>query len=128
MVALFNLLQPNLGCIILIVGAAFHGLVIILIRFEIYRLVGRKTLRIWSPNEFELNLLCVYSPAHALMWMITSSTNWIVMVVATAMLSKQVSFLVGSNSLAHTMITLVACIGSSVSWLRGSECNLGDSK
>ena len=77
---------------ILIVGTILHG-VVMLSRFEIYRPVGRKTvLTIWSPNEFELYLLCVYLPAHALMWMVTSSANWILMVVVMALLSKQVSF------------------------------------
>jgi Protein of unknown function (DUF2418) len=74
-------------------------------QFEIYRPVGRKTtLTIWSPNEFELHLLCVYSPAHALMWMVTSSANWMLMVMIMALLSKQVGWLksVGSfYSLAH---------------------------
>jgi len=79
----------DFGCLILIVGAALHG-VVMLSRFEIYRPVGRKTtLTIWSPNEFELHLLCVYSPAHALMWMVTSSANWMLMVVIMALLSKQ---------------------------------------
>lgn len=86
------LLQTDFGCIILIVGAVLHSIVI-LTRFEMYRLVGRKvTLTVWSPNEFELHLLCVYSPAHALMWMVTSSANWVLMVVVMAFLSKQVSF------------------------------------
>jgi hypothetical protein len=95
--------QTDFGCLILIVGATFHG-VVILTRFEKYRLDGRKTtLTIWSPNEFGLHTLCVYSPAHALMWMVTSSKNWIMMVMVMAVLSKQVSFLGWLKSIGITL-------------------------
>lgn len=124
-------LQTDFGCIILIVGAILHG-VVILTRFEIYRLVGRKaTLTIWSPNEFELHLLCVYSPAHALMWMVTSSANWILMVMIMALLSKQVSFVswLKSTGSYHDALSCVywakRITQSSVtskSWLQWSEC------
>jgi hypothetical protein len=82
--------QTDFGCVILVVGATLHGVAVVT-RLEIYRLVGHKTmLTIWSPNEFELHLLCIYSPAHALMWMVTTSANWIMMVVVMVVLSKQV--------------------------------------
>jgi len=86
-------LQADFGCIILIVGVVLHD-VVMLTCFEIYCPVGCKTtLSIWSTNTFELYLLCVYSPAHTLMWMVTSSANWILMVVVIALLLKQVSFM-----------------------------------
>ena len=126
-------LQTDFGCIILIVGAVLHG-VFILTRFELYCLVGRKTmLTIWSPNEFESHLLCVYSPAHALMWMVMSSRNWILMVVVMAVLSKQVSFVswlksIGSHHDALSCVYWVKPITrlsvTSRSWLRWSECSI----
>lgn len=101
-------LQTDFACIILIVGAVLHG-VVILTRFEIYRPVGRKvTLTVWSPNEFELHLLCVYSPVHALMWMVMSSANWIFMVTIMALLSKQVSFVSWLKSISsHDALSYV---------------------
>lgn len=92
MVVSLNLRQTDFGCVILIVGSALHGL-FILTRCEICRFVGRRvTMVVWFPNEFELVLLCLYSPAHALMWMVITSANWIPIVIIMVILSKQVCF------------------------------------
>jgi Protein of unknown function (DUF2418) len=73
-------------------GIALHGL-FILTRFAICRPVSRNvTMAVWFPTEFELMLFCVYSPAHAFIWMVTTSANWILMVVIMVTLSKQVGF------------------------------------
>lgn len=36
-------------------------------------------LEIWAPGDIELNLFCVYSPVHPLIWRGTNSSNWILM-------------------------------------------------
>jgi hypothetical protein len=82
-----NLLQTDFGCVILVVGSVLYGLWI-LTRFEISHSVGRTA----AMPKFELMLLCVYSPAHALMWMVITSTNCILVVITMAILSKQVGF------------------------------------
>ena len=105
-----NLLQTDFGCVILIVGSALHGL-FILTRFEMCRFVGRNTtIAIWFPNEFELIILCIYSPAHALMWMATTSANWILMVVVMAVLSKQVCFVSLLKSINLRIMYGISCV------------------
>ncbi|KIM73655.1 hypothetical protein PILCRDRAFT_92966 [Piloderma croceum F 1598] len=34
------------------------------------------SLVVWYPGEFELSLFCVYSPVHALLWMMVTQSNW----------------------------------------------------
>ncbi|THH19301.1 hypothetical protein EW146_g1831 [Bondarzewia mesenterica] len=36
-------------------------------------------LEVWTPDEGELMLFCIYSPVHALLWMVWNSGNWIMM-------------------------------------------------
>ncbi|EGN92429.1 hypothetical protein SERLA73DRAFT_191057 [Serpula lacrymans var. lacrymans S7.3] len=36
-------------------------------------------LEVWTPGELERVLLTVYSPVHALAWMATGTTNWVLM-------------------------------------------------
>jgi hypothetical protein len=32
---------------------------------------------VWYPGVFELTLFCIYSPAHAILWTITTDVNWV---------------------------------------------------
>ncbi|KAF9227918.1 hypothetical protein BS17DRAFT_726574 [Gyrodon lividus] len=50
-------------------------------------------LEIWIPGELERTLLSVYSPAHALLWMCTGSTNWVVMGVVMGVVGVQIGAL-----------------------------------
>lgn len=46
-------------------------------------------LEMWVPGELERTLLGVYSPAHALLWMCTGSTNWVLMCVVMCVVGVQ---------------------------------------
>ncbi|KAH7343652.1 hypothetical protein B0J17DRAFT_713817 [Rhizoctonia solani] len=47
-------------------------------------------LDMWNPGELELSLFSVYSPAHALLWMIFSSHTWFVALILMAVISGQI--------------------------------------
>jgi hypothetical protein len=51
-------------------------------------------LSAWSPGELELELFSLYSPIHALLWLATSSTNWILLLFVMGLTSVQVRSLV----------------------------------
>lgn len=36
-------------------------------------------LEVWTPGELEMALFSLYSPVHALLWIATSSANWMLM-------------------------------------------------
>jgi lysylphosphatidylglycerol synthetase-like protein (DUF2156 family) len=78
----------DLGCVILIVVSAIHGY-ILSTRYKTCRISSR-TKTIWCPNDFVSTLYCVYSPAHALLWMVTTWENLILIVIIMMCLSKQV--------------------------------------
>src|SRR5882757_201021 len=102
------------GCMILIMVSAFNAF-FIMTRYGTHRHCSRnKTL--WCPNEFVLTFFCIYSPAHAIIWQVTTSANWMSMFVIMALISKQVSFSGLSNRFpsAHDM-GLDEFIGSSLS-------------
>lgn len=48
-------------------------------------------LSVWTPGELELHLISVYSPAHSLMWMVTTGSNWILMFTIMGVVGLQVS-------------------------------------
>ena len=48
---------------------------------------------VWFPGEFELRLFSVYSPAHALLWVGTTSSNWMIMFILHIIVWKQVSLI-----------------------------------
>ena len=50
-------------------------------------------LEVWTPGELEMFLFSVYSPVHALLWMATNSTNWMMMLVVMFLTGVQVSIL-----------------------------------
>lgn len=51
-------------------------------------------LEVWTPGELERVLLSIYSPVHALIWMSTGPTNWILMTAVMCAVGVQTSLLV----------------------------------
>jgi hypothetical protein len=49
------------------------------------------TLVVWFPSEFELTLFSIYSPAQAMLWNITTLSNFIPAVLIMVIMWKQVS-------------------------------------
>ena len=47
-------------------------------------------LNVWNPGELETRLFCIYSPAHALLWMATNSTNWVLAMIIMGLVGAQV--------------------------------------
>ena len=47
-------------------------------------------MEVWTPGDVETSLFCVYSPVHALLWMQTGSSNWIMMFAIMALVGFQV--------------------------------------
>lgn len=58
-------------------------------------------LDVWFPGELELQLFSIYSPVHALLWLATASSNWIIMVFSMGLLT----ILVRSSLLLHMPLT-----------------------
>ena len=50
-------------------------------------------LDMWTPGEFERMLLTLYSPVHALLWICTDSTNWVLMCAAMVVVGMQMGAL-----------------------------------
>lgn len=48
-------------------------------------------LSVWNPGELELELFSLYSPIHALLWLATSSANWMLMLFIMGFTGVQVS-------------------------------------
>ncbi|KAF8894624.1 hypothetical protein BD779DRAFT_1669104 [Infundibulicybe gibba] len=53
-------------------------------------------LDVWAPGELEMTLFNIYSPAHALLWMATSSSNWMIMLIIMGLATAQLSVLTQS--------------------------------
>ena len=51
-------------------------------------------LDMWVPGELERTLLGVYSPVHALLWMCTGSTNWVLMCAVMCVVGVQTGTLI----------------------------------
>lgn len=51
-------------------------------------------LDMWVPGELERTLLGVYSPVHALLWMCTGSSNWVLMCVVMCVMGVQTGTLI----------------------------------
>jgi hypothetical protein len=58
-------------------------------------------LNVWNPGEMERRLICLYSPAHSLLWMATNSANWMMIMIIMVIVGTQVS---GYNDLFNLMI------------------------
>ena len=50
-------------------------------------------LEVWIPGELEMSLFALYSPVHALLWMTTTSANWIFMFFIMFIVGVQVCVL-----------------------------------
>ncbi|EKM55495.1 uncharacterized protein PHACADRAFT_195529 [Phanerochaete carnosa HHB-10118-sp] len=46
-------------------------------------------LEVWTPAEFEMTLLSIYSPVHAFLWMALTSANWIILSVIMILVGVQ---------------------------------------
>ncbi|KAI0032281.1 hypothetical protein K488DRAFT_86018 [Vararia minispora EC-137] len=53
-----------------------------------------QALEVWDPSALELLLVCVYSPVHALLWMVWNAGNWIVVSAIMLGVSVQMRTLV----------------------------------
>ena len=48
-------------------------------------------LQVWVPGELELTFFCIYSPIQVLLWMATTSDNWMLMFLIMGGVGLQVS-------------------------------------
>jgi hypothetical protein len=85
---IFDHVQIDFGCVILIVAAATHGYFISTCYKTSHSSSQNKMA--WYRNEFTLTVFRIYSPAHALMWMVTAPTNCLLVIITMIILSKQV--------------------------------------
>lgn len=53
-------------------------------------------LEVWTPGELERTLFSIYSPAHAVLWICTDGTNWVLMCALMAIFGVQIGALVQS--------------------------------
>ncbi|KAL9715157.1 hypothetical protein Ac2012v2_001817 [Leucoagaricus gongylophorus] len=65
-------------------------------------------LSTWSPGMLELELFSLYSPIHALLWLATSSSNWIIMLFIMGLTGVQLNILVHSYNVLLKDKELVA--------------------
>ena len=49
-----------------------------------------QTLEVWTPGPLEMGLFAIYSPVHALLWMATTSANWILTIFVMFIVGVQV--------------------------------------
>jgi hypothetical protein len=55
------------------------------------RMSRLQQLEVWTPGELETALFAVYSPAHALLWMATGSSNWVLTLMIMSVVGIQVT-------------------------------------
>ncbi|KAK7467146.1 hypothetical protein VKT23_004205 [Stygiomarasmius scandens] len=48
-------------------------------------------LEMWTPGELEMTLFGIYSPVHSMLWMATTSSNWIIMFIIMGMVWAQLN-------------------------------------
>lgn len=69
-------------------------------------------LEVWDPSELELALFCVYSPMHALLWMLWNPGNWIMIMFVMGCTAVQVRFVLSIfMECASDACFVVACSG-----------------
>ncbi|EKM82675.1 hypothetical protein AGABI1DRAFT_118118 [Agaricus bisporus var. burnettii JB137-S8] len=56
-------------------------------------------LSAWNPGELELELFSIYSPIHALLWLATSSANWILLLFIMGLTSVQLNIIIHSYNI-----------------------------
>ena len=87
--------QTNLGCLVLIAATTF-GAYSLFKQYKICCLGNRRAYAanamhaVWCPGAFELTLFCIYSPAHAIMWTMTTDTNLVLAMFVMVAISVQV--------------------------------------
>lgn len=91
-----------LSIIFTILSALWHALVVsIRFLFNLSPPKDRETeatarfervqqLEVWEPGKVEMELFAIYSPVHAVLWMGTGSSNWMLMLGAMVGVSVQV--------------------------------------
>lgn len=57
-------------------------------------------LEVWIPGELEMLLFCIYSPMHSLLWMATTSANWMFMLLIMGGVGVQVNLTVCSSHIS----------------------------
>jgi len=58
-------------------------------------------LEVWTPGELETALFTIYSPAHAFLWMVTDSSNWMLMLIIMTIVGLQL------NAMTYAFHTLL---------------------
>jgi len=48
---------------------------------------------VWTPGEFERLLMTLYSPVHAVLWICTDGTNWVLMCAVMVVVGVQMGAL-----------------------------------
>ena len=87
--------QTAWGCLVL-VTAAVLGTYYLFGQYKICRIGNRRPYAanamhvMWFPGELELTMFCIYSPAHALLWIMTTDVNWMWSMFVMVILSVQV--------------------------------------
>ena len=66
-------------------------------------------LEVWIPGELEMTVFCIYSPMHPLLWMATTSANWMFMLVIMAGVGMQVgdllyAFRMGADTVSQMRV------------------------
>ncbi|CAA7271692.1 unnamed protein product [Cyclocybe aegerita] len=56
-------------------------------------------LDVWEPTELELELFSIYSPAHALLWLAMSSSNWILSLLIMGVVGVQLHAVIHAYTL-----------------------------
>ncbi|TFK29946.1 hypothetical protein FA15DRAFT_630701 [Coprinopsis marcescibilis] len=51
-------------------------------------------LEVWSPGELNLRIFSLWSPVHAFLWLATTSTNWIPMLISMGLLTITLNVLI----------------------------------
>jgi hypothetical protein len=75
-------------------------------------------LEIWVPGDFELSLFCIYSPVHPLLWMVTTSSNWLGTFFAMALVGTLVRL---AFNFPYVILMIIPTDEGLVSCLRDSH-------
>lgn len=67
-------------------------------------------LEVWIPGELEMMLFCVYSPVHSLLWMATTSANWMLMLVIMGGAGVQVRMVLGGLAQKKLIVLSFRCV------------------
>ncbi|KAI0082798.1 hypothetical protein K474DRAFT_1654972 [Panus rudis PR-1116 ss-1] len=65
-------------------------------------------LEVWNPGELEMHFFAVYSPVHALLWMATNGSNWMLMMFVMVLTGAQLRALTKSYEALLKDKTIIA--------------------